>query len=337
MSPNGTIHRFGKNYFHEIDHGTSTANYRLTRHVELKWMERWPDEKADIAGNRREFCRSLFHGASLWWFDMWGKYYESQKLVDEIGEYKRIGDELGDVSREPEAEIAVIVDPESTLYINDAASGLQHLPAKELFTPLLSLCNRLGTPYKVYSLRDIPHLPDFGKIRFAILPGLFEVTPEKEELLRKFVLKDSRTVLWTYGAALNDGIRKTPENMRELTGIPFGTAEAKRVAMNGWTSLFAPSTPALSVHLLRKYAQDAGVHFFTDMECPVWAAEDLLMIHTTESGKRIIRLRRPAKLRTLLGNPVPERECTEFEYEFSGPETILVQLGKPSEFEDDFR
>lgn len=125
--------------------------------------------------------------------------------------------------------------------------------------------------------------------------------------------------------------------MRELTGIPFGTAEAKRVAMNGWTSLFAPSTPALSVHLLRKYAQDAGVHFFTDMECPVWAAEDLLMIHTTESGKRTIRLRRPAKLRTLLGNPVPERECTEFEYEFSGLETILVQLGKPSEFEDDFR
>ena len=266
--------------------------------------ERWPDEKADIAGNRCEFCRSLFHGASLWWFDMWGKYYESQKLIDEIGEYKRIGDELGDVSREPEAEIAVIVDPESTLYINDAASGLQHLPAKELFTPLLSLCNRLGTPYKVYSLRDIPHLPDFGKIRFAILPGLFEVTPE---------------------------------NMRELTGIPFGTAEAKRVAMNGWTSLFAPSTPALSVHLLRKYAQDAGVHFFTDMECPVWAAEDLLMFHTTESGRRTIRLRRPAKLRTLLGNSVPERECTEFEYEFSGPETILVQLGKPSEFEDDFR
>lgn len=46
---------------------------------------------------------------------------------------------------------------------------------------------------------------------------------------------------------------------------------------------------------------------------------------------------RPAKLSTLLGNPVPERECTEFEYEFFGPETILVQLDKPSEFEDDFR
>ena len=50
------------------------------------------------------------------------------------------------------------------------------------------------------------------------------------------------------------------------------------------------------------------------------------MIHTTESGKRTIRLRRPAKLRTLLGNPVAEQVCTEFEYEFSGPETILIQL-----------
>ena len=114
--------------------------------------------------------------------------------------------------------------------------------------------------------------------------------------------------------------------MLKLTGIPCGTEETMQATMNGWTSLFSPSTPALSVHQLRKYAQDAGVHFFTGMECPVWAAEDLLMIHTTESGKRTIRLRCPAKLRTLLGNPVAEQVCTEFEYEFSGPETILIQL-----------
>ena len=125
--------------------------------------------------------------------------------------------------------------------------------------------------------------------------------------------------------------------MKENSANAFAVSTKNGYIGNGWTSLFAPSTPALSVHLLRKYAQDAGVHFFTDMECPVWAAEDLLMIHTTESGKRTIRLRRAAKLRTLLGNPVPERECMEFEYEFSGPETILVQLDKPSEFEDDFR
>lgn len=112
--------------------------------------------------------------------------------------------------------------------------------------------------------------------------------------------------------------------MKENSANAFAVSTKNGYIGNGWTSLFAPSTPALSVHLLRKYAQDAGVHFFTDMECPVWAAEDLLMIHTTESGKRTIRLRRPAKLRTLLGNPVPERECMEFEYEFSGPETILV-------------
>ena len=253
-------------------------------------------------------------------------HHSYDDLVDEIGKYKRISDELADVTREPEAEIAVIVDPESALYINDNLGCYEHSLAGDVFTELLTLCNRLGTPYKVYSLNDIPHLADFGKIKFAILPGLFEVTPEKEELLRKFVLKDNRTILWTYGAALNDRIRKTPENMLKLTGIPCGTEETMQATMNGWTSLFSPSTPALSVHQLRKYAQDAGVHFFTGMECPVWAAEDLLMIHTTESGKRTIRLRCPAKLRTLLGNPVAEQVCTEFEYEFSGPETILIQL-----------
>ena len=82
MAPNGTLHLHGKNAFHEIDHGTSSANYQLRSGIRLQWMKGWPDEAADVAGIRREFCRSLFHGASLWWFDMWGGYYESGRLVE---------------------------------------------------------------------------------------------------------------------------------------------------------------------------------------------------------------------------------------------------------------
>ena len=323
MSPNGTIHLYGKNYFHEIDHGTSTANYQLTPHVQLKWMHGWPDEKADIAGNRREFCRSLFHGASLWWFDMWGGYYDSRKLVDEIGEFKRISDRLADTAREPEAEIAVIVDPESAYYINDEP---EESVANRLYTALISSCNRTDAPYQVFSFRDIPRIPDPSRYKLIIFPGLFEVTPEKETILHDCILKNGRTVIWICGAALFDGLRKIPENMKKLTGIPCGASTVAAAEMTDWHSLFVPESDQLTPELLQNCARDAGVHLYTDMCCPVWAARDLLMIHTTESGKRTIRLRHPAKVRILLGNPVPEQTVTEFEYEFSGPETILAEL-----------
>lgn len=323
MSPNGTVHLKGKNYFHEIDHGTSTANYQLTKYVHLKWMHGWPDEKADIAGNRREFCRSLFHGASLWWFDMWGGYYESQTLIGEIGEFKRISDRLADFSREPEAEIAVIVDPESALYIDDETP---ETIASSIHTKLITACNRTGAPYRVFSFRDIPQIADLSRYRLVIFPGLFEVTPEKESILRRFILTGNRTVLWTFGAALFDGVRKTPGRMASLTGIPYGTASVSEAEMADWHSLFVPDSESLTPAFLQDCARNAGVHLYTEMPCPVWASRDLLMIHTAESGKRTIRLRRPAKVRILLGNPVPETLSPEFEYEFSGPETILVEL-----------
>ena len=108
MSPNGTIHLKGKNYFHEIDHRTSTGSMVMNKHVTLPWMKRWANEKEDIAGLRREYCLSLFHGASLWWFDMWGGFYDdpvlrergprAQLLItyisNEISPYKLVEDKI---------------------------------------------------------------------------------------------------------------------------------------------------------------------------------------------------------------------------------------------------
>ena len=71
MTPNGTVKLHGKDCLYEIDHRTTTANMQLTPHVALPWMKAWKTPAEDRAGLRREFCRALFHGAHLWWFDMW--------------------------------------------------------------------------------------------------------------------------------------------------------------------------------------------------------------------------------------------------------------------------
>ena len=81
MTPNGSLHLAGKGCLHECDHRTHTANLELNAYTKLTWMPMlWKNEAEDIAGLRREFCRSLFHGTSLWWFDMWENSSSAGKL-----------------------------------------------------------------------------------------------------------------------------------------------------------------------------------------------------------------------------------------------------------------
>ena len=324
MSPNGTIHLKDKNFFYEIDHRTHTANMRMTRHVTLPWMNEWPDEKADIAGLRREFCLALFHGASLWWFDMWGKFYESQALVDEIARMKELYERFVSTGRQPEAEVALIVDPESTYYVHDG----DEKSIVNLYTVMKNNLNRLGAPYRTYSFNDIPRMEDLDQYKMVILPGYFEITPEKEAILRKYLLKNDRTVVWTYAAAISDGKRDTFDAMAALTGFPWGTKELSQTGMDGWKSVYAPASEALPPETLRQLAKEAGVHLFSELPCPVWYGEKLLMVHTAQAGRQRIALRHPAKASLLLGRKEALAQDSEsaFTYDFDAPETILVEL-----------
>lgn len=323
MNPNGTIHLYQKDYLHEIDHATHSANWQVTEHVRLGWMVNWPDEKADIAGLRREFCRSLLHGTSLWWFDMWGGFFDSQKLVDEIGKFKLLWDKFANRDCEPAAEIAVIVDPESVLYIDDERDDTI---ANALFTALFKHCNRLGAPYKIFSFRDIPAIKDLKQYKMIFLPGLFEVTPGKKAILEKYILTENRTVVWSYGAALSDGCQWRTEPMKELTGAEFGAAGYRETKMKNYRSIYFSATAEMSPGLLRNYAQAAGVHLYTDFPAPVWATDHFLMVHVAESGSQTIRLKTPASVRELFDCKFTQSRCDEFTYHFDAPETVLFEL-----------
>ncbi len=323
MMPNGTIHCKGKNWLHEIDHRTSTANMYLTPYVTLQ-SERWHNEHEDIAGLRREFCLALFHGASLWWFDMWGKFYESNLLLEEIRKMKQIFETYADVDNEPESEIAIFLDPDSAYLVSDTPSDNI---AKELFSPLKDNLNKIGAPYRFFSLEDLPSVKDLDRIRLAILPGLFQITQHKEELLKKYLLNSKRSIVWTYGAGLTDETHSTPEKMKELTGVPMGTSIVSTVEQSDWRSIFIPETSYLTPEFLRNLASSAGVHLFTDIPEPVWYGNNLLTIHTAQAGKQTIHLKEPAIPEVLLGNSLNiEEPVTSFSYDFKSPETILVHL-----------
>lgn len=295
MTPNGTVKCHGKNCLYEIDHRTTTANMKLTPYVELPWMIRWKSPAEDRAGLRREFCRTLFHGSHLWWFDMWGKFYETQEQMDVIAKCREIWMKYADRSFTPEAEIALIVDPESAYLV-----GINHF--NPILLPVLNAANRLGAPCEIYSLNDLPHIPD--RIKFAVFTGVVRLDERNRAELDGFA--KGRHLLWNGPAGLTDG------KVWQEQSLPGARFEDYRT---------------ITADDLRAEAEKAGVHFFTEERCPVWFGRNMLSVHCAKGGRKKISLPKPyCQAEELFSGKIIAVNGTSFEYEFEEPETALFRL-----------
>lgn len=297
---NGCIHRNGRHFLHELDHHTHTCNLQVTPYARASWWTPWPDTASDIAGLRREFCRSLMHGASLWFFDMWGGYYSEPEIQNAIREMKILWDRLADYGREPEAEVAFVVDPQSVFYCND---HLENNPLLEIFHTLQKICNHLGAPYAMYDISDLPKLREVPKL--TVLPMWIEFDERRRELLRS-CLPGTR-LLWLGPCGLTDG------NRWGAQVLPEGTA--------------FPDCSVFSAEILRREAELAGVHLYCDAALPVWASGSLLSCHCAEAERHTFRLkRRAAKVVELFSGRTVAENCGSFDYTFRKPETALFEL-----------
>ena len=325
MTPNGTIHRYGKRYMHECDQRTHTANMQITPHFALNGAGRWQNTREDIAGVRREFARSLIHGASLWMFDMWGQFYTEPEILKNIGRCREIWEEFDDENNQPSAEVAYIVDPDSTFYINDTAPEPGHFTIYNVHHTL-RFANCLGAPCRVYSFNDLPEIKDLDRFKLIIFPGLFEVTPEKEQIVRTLLMNSNRHILWLYGAAFSDGKCWDEKRMETFSGIQFGSVKTSK-NMGSWTSHYWPDYTDFTTPELKKLAKQAGVHLYAEEEIPVFATENLLMVHSGTSAEIQIKLpRKKSKIIELFERKLSFSDTTSFSLKCDGPETWFFEL-----------
>ncbi|OGV34106.1 MAG: hypothetical protein A2020_09475 [Lentisphaerae bacterium GWF2_45_14] len=323
MVPNGTMRLKGKCFMHECDQRTHTYNPNLTPFVSLK-TEQWPDETATIAGMRREMALALINQTSLWWFDMWGGYYQGEAVYDNIRKMKEIWNRYAGLALSPVAETALIVDPESSYYFN------QSNPLTSEFIPRLrNTLNRLGTPFDVYSFNDIPSIADFNRYKCVIFNTPFEITDEKEKILRDFVLKNNRTVVWLYAPGISDGKRWMPERVKELCGTAFGTPGISSVSMDGWKSVYVLNPAELTPAALKQLAEKAGVNIYCEQEIPVYANNHLLAIHTATGGDIKVTLpSKYAQVKELYSGKIVAENSDNFIFHFETPDTSLFELTK---------
>lgn len=98
---------------------------------------------------RKTFTRQLIKGNGLWWFDMWGGWFENETIMEEMKAYEEIATvALHDKKRESVAKVAVFTDEAAYRYLN---------PRSQAGSIVSDARHELGltaVPYDSYDLND---------------------------------------------------------------------------------------------------------------------------------------------------------------------------------------
>jgi len=323
----------GKSAWLELDHITHLVKDRKVNGRPIPGSgSAFRTEAETIGALRREFAMCLVRGVHVWWFDMFGGWFDSPNLMAEITRMREIGDRFAGTSR-LRAEVAVLVDADSMYYV-DGQSEL----ARRVLSELRSALSRMGAPWEIYSLADLPQL-DLSRFRMVVLPNLFAVTPQKRAWLDEKVFCDGKHIVFVYAPGIITNGRYDVKNVEKLTGIPVdslppvtGPPQVTRKAMGDWTSILV-STPCISSHVLRSIAKKAGVHIYCDQPDTLYASENLLAIHTAEEGgQRTFTLPRAARVVELFSSRVvSEQPVKQFTDELPPLSTRLYHLSQPGQ------
>ena len=320
MIPHGTLEHYGKRHLHECDQRTHTYNNQLTPFVTYD-VPKWQNKTEDIVGMKREMALALINHTSLWWFDMWGGFYKDKGIFENLERMKKIWDSLSEDKSKTMAEIALVVDPQSSFMINDASflyGANSHLR---------NLLNCTGMPFEVFSFNDLPALNDLERYKLIVFTSSFEITAERAKFLRNSVLKNKRSILWLYAPGISDGETLDSSRVKEWSGTDFKSLGIIETSMEGWRSIYCYDFRELNVKDLRELAITSGVHCYTETPEVVYANERLLAVHTASGGKKQITL--PCvhgEIIELYSGKTIAVGTNTFNYKFENPDTALFEL-----------
>lgn len=316
-----SVRHHGKGLVHEVDHRTHSARSVTLLGRPVPGHESgFPDERSTIAGLRREFALALIQGTAIWWFDMFGHWYDGRNVREALAQMAQLWDQYAEKPARSVAEVAVFVDCESFLYLDGQAAIYNDLVSRQRFG-----LARLGAPYDIYVFSDLATV-DLSRYKMVIFPNLFCVNEAKRGLLLNRVCQNGRTVVWVYAPGIITDGRYDPAHVEQLTGIPFGIPTLEERQFPTWRSVLAPQ-PNLSAQTLRDLAARAGVHLYCPDEQVCYVNDCFFALHTASPGRWKIRLpARVGQIREIFSRRLLAENSDAFVLEADGPETFLCEL-----------
>ena len=316
-----------KGAWHEVDHITHVLkDGKINDRPIPGHSQSFKTEAETIGGLRREFCMAMIHGSHLWWFDMFGGWFDDPTIMSNIKKMISISERFADTGP-GKAEVAVLADADSMYYV-DGHSPLTGYVLRDLQYAMFGA----GVPWRCYSFADLPKL-DMSAYKVVILPNLFVVTPEKRKLLEEKLLREGKTIVMPFAPGIITDGRYDPANIEKLAGVevdevsrPPQAQEAIYRDRGGWTSVFL-RRPEMTSSLLREIFRKAGVHLYCGEGDSFYANDELIALHSGEGGQRTFRLPEPRKVTELFGErTVSASPVSEFTETYEPMETRLYWL-----------
>lgn len=135
-----------------------------------------PSEELSVYAVRKSLARQLTHRHGLWWFDMFGHWYDTEKLMREMERslmmYKCAAEENG---FEPKTEVCVFIDERTHSVI-----GKKH-PAYESPYRMRKSMGAMGALYDVYLIHDFEKIPWEEKVYKA---AIFVIPEDEGDLIK---------------------------------------------------------------------------------------------------------------------------------------------------------
>ena len=170
------------------DESTMDALYQLIH--KFKRLDTLETYEKTVQGMRREMMLRLAKRCGTWWFDMLEGWYYDERLMDEVRRLRLLSERLDSLEMNSASEICVLADCESLYYVNKC-SGMND----ELLTEQREGLGRLGAPYDLYSMSDLPSI-DIEKYKLFIFLNAYSLTDEQRRIIKERVMSGGRSTLF---------------------------------------------------------------------------------------------------------------------------------------------
>ena len=143
-----------------------------------------------------------------WWFD-------DPAIYAKLGtQAKLIADSLRAPWRELPGVVCLVVDDEAS-FDEDFSAGFQHQAVYRQLEEGLALC---GVPYRIHLFADLAR-DNFPDYQCYLFPNLFRLTPEREAVLRRRVLRGGHLAIFGPGTGVTDGAKLSADGASRLLGV----------------------------------------------------------------------------------------------------------------------
>jgi hypothetical protein len=229
-APTASIIGAGKIFYNEGDERTAISKWISETRPEVDpyhvydapgWL-RNEDMRRSLEHLKDEFVHTICRSAIIWWFDLWGGWYDDKRVHGLFSQMQKVGNRCLELPRQSVAQICVIVDEKAFLYGSRLAREGKTAIAW-LSTQAREIA-RIGAPHDLYLLNDIETI-DFPRYRLCVFLNAFVLDDAQRTAIKTRCLNDRRTVVWLHAPGLiNTNLSVT--NVAELVNMRVGREDA---------------------------------------------------------------------------------------------------------------